>query len=81
MELHDDRSLLLRLAWTGRDRRDLRVDDDSEALVCPNCGHIDPVDYLPELSRRELLAIAKQRTALRRDSEGPIPLRIADSAA
>jgi hypothetical protein len=69
--------------WRGpvQNRRYVRTDDYSEALACPNCGHLDPVDYLPELSRRELLDIAMQRTTSRRYSNAPIRLRTAHPAA
>ena len=69
--------------WQGAvaDRRYFRIDDDNEGLACPNCGHIDGLDYLSESSRRELLAVARQRTATRNYNQTPIRLRTAHPAA
>jgi hypothetical protein len=69
--------------WQGEvaDRRYLRLDDDHEGLACPNCGHIDTLDYLPDVSRDEMLAVARERSAARRYSNMPILLRTAHPAA
>jgi len=69
--------------WQGRveDRRYLLLDNGNEALACPNCGHVDTLDYLPNQSRRELLAIAHERSAARRYSNAPVRLRTAHRAA
>ncbi len=69
--------------WQGavEDRRYFRTNDDNEGLACPNCGHVDALEYLPEPSRRDLLAVARQRTAMRRYNQTPIRLRTAHPAA
>ena len=68
--------------WRGpvEDRRYLQI-DGHEGMACPNCGHVDTLVYLPETSRREMLAIARQRSATRRYSNAPIRLRTAHPAA
>lgn len=69
--------------WRGavEDRRYLRLDDDHEVLACPNCGHVDTLDYLPDVSRREMLAVARARSVAHRYSTMPIRLRTAHPAA
>jgi hypothetical protein len=70
--------------WQGEvaDRRYLRLDGDHEGLACPNCGHVDTLDYLPDASRREMFAIARERSAARSYNTMPIlRLRTAHPAA
>jgi hypothetical protein len=50
-------------------------------LACPNCGHIDTLAYLPHQTRREMLAVARERSAARLYRHTPIRLRTAHPAA
>ena len=43
------------------DRTYIQTADFREGLACPECGHVDFLDYLPESNRLDMLAAAKLR--------------------
>jgi hypothetical protein len=49
--------------WSGdvQDRLPIYLSDGDWGLVCPDCGHIDYLSWLPEAARRATLLEAERR--------------------
>ena len=43
------------------DREPVTTEDGGRALRCPDCGHLDLVDWLPEEARRHIFEEAERR--------------------
>jgi hypothetical protein len=53
--------------WLGEleDRGYVYLGEGESGLACPQCGHIDRLDFLPEQNRRDLLSGAWQKQQAR----------------
>ena len=57
---------MLESCYCGRtgeieDREPVSTEDGGRALGCPDCGHLDRLDWLPEKARGHLLEEAGRR--------------------
>ena len=43
------------------DRVPVAIEDGRQALGCPDCGHLDRLDWLPEGARRYVFEKAERR--------------------
>lgn len=51
-------------------REPVRGADGKDALLCPECGSVDYLDWLPDHSRRLVLQEAQQRWFIRHQQPG-----------